>query len=382
MGEPESLIATGFGAERLDSSKTRSLFPSVPECAEFIRGSPLNECGLDTHWRVREDTGLRFLPFVLETVVRAVVFDGQLHFTRDAVLRTIQPGEVAVDILQAGICETDMQLCQGYMGFRGIPGHEFVGIPRTGRFAGRRVVGEINCACETCATCRGGGRNHCPTRTVVGIVNHDGAFAETLLIPERNLHPVPDSISTSEAVFTEPLAAACRIPQQISMNGQKVTVLGDGRLGNLSAQVLRHHGCQVQVVGKHPAKLDLLNRLGISTRLLSELEPDRESDIVVDCTGSPTGLSTALQLVRPCGTIVLKTTVASSQTLHMAPFVIDEITLLGSRCGPFDEALRLLQAGAIQVAPLLSASYPLEEAEQAFAHAARRDALKVVFTIQ
>ena len=149
--------------------------------------------------------------------MRAVVFDGHLHFTRDAQLRKIQPGEVAVDILQAGICETDMQLCQGYLGFQGTLGHEFVGIPQAGRYAGRRVVGEINCACHVCTTCRLGLSNHCPARTVVGIVNHDGAFADTLLIPERNLLPVPDELSTSEAVFAEPLAAACRIPQQISL---------------------------------------------------------------------------------------------------------------------------------------------------------------------
>ena len=314
--------------------------------------------------------------------MRAVVFDGHLHFTRDAQLRKIQPGEVAVDILQAGICETDMQLCQGYLGFQGTLGHEFVGIPQAGRYAGRRVVGEINCACHVCATCRLGLSNHCPARTVVGIVNHDGAFADTLLIPERNLLPVPDELSTSEAVFAEPLAAACRIPQQIPLTGQRVTVLGDGRLGNLCAQVLKHHGCSVLVVGKHPAKLSILRQLGIATVLLSDMAPDRDSDIVVDCTGSPTGLTTALQLVRPCGTIVLKTTVAATQTVHMAPFVIDEITLLGSRCGPFDEALKLLRACAVTVAPLLSASYPLEDAEKAFAHAVRRDALKILLCIR
>ena len=351
---------------------------------------PNDESGADS---VRFLSGLIHFVFLQNTIhclfgpdqdaaVRAVVFDSHLHFTRDAQLRKIQPGEVAVDILQAGICETDMQLCQGYMGFRGTLGHEFVGIPQTGQYAGQRVVGEINCACHVCTTCRLGLSNHCPTRTVVGIVNHDGAFADTLLIPERNLLPVPEELSTSEAVFAEPLAAACRIPQQIPLTGQHVTVLGDGRLGNLCAQVLKHHGCRVQVVGKHPAKLNILRQLDIATVLLSDLVPDRHSDIVVDCTGSPTGLTTALQLVRPCGTIVLKTTVAATQTLHMAPFVIDEITLLGSRCGPFDEALKLLRAGAVTVAPLLSASYPLEDAKEAFAHAVRKDALKILLCIR
>jgi threonine dehydrogenase-like Zn-dependent dehydrogenase len=305
-----------------------------------------------------------------------------MHFTPDAPLRDPRGNEILVDVLQAGICETDLQLCHGYMGFHGILGHEFVGIARTGKFAGQRVVGEINCPCHNCDTCHCGLTSHCPHRTVVGILNHDGAFADTVLIPETNLHAVPDHISTETAVFVEPLAAACRIPQQIPMNGQHVTVLGDGRLGNLCAQVLQHHGCHVQVVGKHQPKLNLLRDLGIPGMLLSELAPARSSDLVVDCTGSPTGLTTALQLVRPCGTIILKTTVAATQTLHMAPFVIDEITLLGSRCGPFADALQLLSTGAIAVAPLLSASYPLEDAEIAFTHAARKDTLKVLLNIR
>jgi len=314
--------------------------------------------------------------------VRAVVFDGGLRFTTSAQLREARPDEVAVDVLEAGICETDLQLCRGYMGFRGILGHEFVGIARSGRFVGQRVVGEINCACRVCSVCRSGLPTHCPERTVVGILNHDGAFAETVLIPEHNLHPVPDSLSTSTAVFVEPVAAACRIVEQVSVTGRRVAVLGDGRLGNLSAQVLRHHGADVHVVGKHPAKLDLLRHLGIRTVLLSELQCNRSCDIVVDCTGSPTGLETALQLIRPCGTIVLKTTVAATQTLHMAPFVIDEITLLGSRCGPFDAALQLLEQGVVDVASLISARFPLDQAVAAFEQASRKDVLKVLLEVR
>ena len=181
----------------------------------------------------------------------------------------------------------------------------------------------------------------------------------------------------------EPLAAACRIAEQITLiGGEVVTVLGDGRLGNLCAQVLRHQGCQVCVVGKHDFKLRILQRLDIPTIKLEDLQPRRDSDIVIDCTGSPTGLAHALQLVRPCGTIVLKTTVAADQTLHMAPFVIDEITLLGSRCGPFADAIELLSQGAISVAPLLTATYPLEAATHAFEHAVRKDALKVLFDVR
>ena len=315
--------------------------------------------------------------------MRAIVFDQTLQFRTDAALRSPGSDEVIIDVIKAGICETDLQLCQGYMGFSGTLGHEFVGIARAGRFAGQRVVGEINCACHACEMCRRQLSSHCPNRTVIGIVAHDGAFADSLIVPDRNLHAVPDNVSDSEAVFVEPIAAACRIAEQIPLTGgEVVTVLGDGRLGNLCAQVLRHHGCHVRVVGKHDFKLRILERLDISTIKLEDLQPRRDSDIVVDCTGSPTGLTTALQLVRPCGTIVLKTTVAAHQTLHMAPFVIDEITLLGSRCGPFAAAIELLSSRAISVEPLLTATYPLEAATTAFEHAVRKDALKVLFGVR
>ena len=315
--------------------------------------------------------------------MRAIVFDQTLQFRSDVVLRSPGSDEVIVDVIQAGICETDLQLCKGYMGFAGTLGHEFVGIARSGRFAGQRVVGEINCACHACEMCRRQLSNHCPNRTVIGIVAHDGAFADAVIVPNQNLHLVPDHVSDTEAVFVEPLAAACRIAEQILLDGSEVvTVLGDGRLGNLCAQVLRHHGCDVRVVCKHDFKQQVLQKLDIPTVMLADLQPTRDSDIVVDCTGSPTGLTTALQLVRPCGTIVLKTTVAADQTLHMAPFVIDEIKLLGSRCGPFAAALELLSSRAISVKPLLTATYPLEAAATAFEHAVRKDALKVLFGVR
>lgn len=315
--------------------------------------------------------------------MRAVVFEGTLQFRNDVELRPLMNDDVIVDVVKAGICETDLQLCKGYMGFSGTLGHEFIGIARSGRFAGQRVAGEINCACHACEMCRRQLSNHCPHRTVIGIVGHDGAFAESVIVPEKNLHAIPDEISDDEAVFVEPIAAACRIAEQITLaGGEIVTVLGDGRLGNLCAQVLRYQGCQVRVVGKHEFKLNLLENLHIPTIRLDELQPRRDSDIVVDCTGSPTGLTTALQLVRPCGTIILKTTVAADQTIHMAPFVIDEIKLIGSRCGPFAVAIELLRDRAISVEPLLTATYPLEEATVAFEHAVQKDALKVVFKVQ
>ena len=314
--------------------------------------------------------------------MRAVLFDERLRFSDAETLRVARPDEIIVDVVKAGICETDLQLCRGYMGFKGILGHEFVGIARSGKFAGQRVVGEINCSCHVCELCRKGLANHCPSRTVVGILAHDGAFADQVLIPELNLHAVPENLSDDEAVFVEPVAAACRIPQQIDLRGnERVTILGDGRLGNLCAQVLKYHGCQVTVVGKHDFKLNILRALGIEAILLENVRPDRSSDIVVDCTGSPSGLPLALQLVRPCGTIVQKTTVAAETTMHMAPIVIDEIRLLGSRCGPFDEALRLLAAGVVHVKPLLSAEYPIAEALKAFEHAVRKNALKVLLRV-
>jgi len=314
--------------------------------------------------------------------MRAILFDGQLRYCDQQHLRLPQDGEVIVDVLKAGICETDLQLCKGYMGFRGILGHEFAGIARSGRYAGRRVVGEINCSCDVCDTCRRGLSTHCPNRTVVGILAHDGAFADQVLIPEANLHLVPEQLSDAEAVFVEPVAAACRIPQQIELRSSDVvTVLGDGRLGNLCSQVLRHHGCQVTVVGKHDFKLDLLRSLGIPAVRLSDLKRDRTSDIVVDCTGSPTGLPLALQLVRPCGTIVQKTTVAAETTMQMAPIVIDEVRIVGSRCGPFDRAIELMAAGHVNVRSLISAEYALSDGVSAFEHAIRKDALKVLLDI-
>lgn len=293
-----------------------------------------------------------------------------------------KPGEVRVRVLCAGICETDLQLIRGYMGFRGVLGHEFVGIAESGPFAGRRVVGEINCACRHCDLCRRGLPTHCSNRTVLGIFNHDGAFADTITVPQENLHVVPDDIPTDIAVFTEPVAAAFQIPAQIQVQPtDRVVVLGDGRLGNLCAQVLAGLSNHVLVVGKHANKLALVHALGIATAMRDELEAGRDADIVVDCTGSETGLPTALRLVRPRGTIVLKTTVAGEQTLAWAPFVIDEVTLVGSRCGPFDQALKALADGRVNVAPLISDRFDLSDGANALEHARTKPVLKVLLDV-
>lgn len=299
--------------------------------------------------------------------MRALILDGEgVALSTDYPEPQLRPGEVRVRVLRAGICETDLQLVRGYMGFRGVLGHEFVGVAEEGPFAGRRVVGEINCSCGECATCCAGLPTHCANRTVLGILNHNGAFAEYVAVPQRNLHVVPDSIDTDAAVFTEPVAAALQIPAQVTIRrNDRVIVLGDGRLGNLCAQVLADVTRHVLVVGKHPEKLRLLRSLGLETCLLPDLPMERGADVVVDCTGSETGFPTALRLVRPRGTVVLKTTVAGTQTLALAPIVIDEVTVVGSRCGPFDRALAALQGGRVQVLPLVSARFGLSDGIEA-----------------
>lgn len=305
-----------------------------------------------------------------------------LEYREDLPDPTPLPGEVLVRVTRAGLCETDLQLVRGYMGYRGILGHEFVGIAQSGRYAGRRVVGEINCACDRCELCRQGLRTHCPYRTVLGILGHDGAFAEYVAVPSANLHLVDDSLPDDEAVFVEPLAAAFQIPAQLPISRQqRVVVLGDGRLGNLCAQVLARSCDQVLVVGKHEQKLQRLQKLGIATCLLADADELRSADLVVDCTGSATGLQTALRLVRPRGTIVLKTTVAGDQILNLAPAVIDEVTIVGSRCGPFPEALEALTKRDIDVASLIDGRYSLAEGPAAFERAGTRSVMKLLFEV-
>jgi threonine dehydrogenase-like Zn-dependent dehydrogenase len=300
----------------------------------------------------------------------------------DAAEPVLRDGEVPVRVLRAGICDTDLQLIRGYKAFRGVLGHEFVGIAQDGPFEGLRVVGEINCSCWQCATCLAGRATHCPTRSVIGILDHDGAFADFVAVPQRNLHVVPDSIATDAAVFTEPVAAAFQIPVQIHVRRKDhVVVLGDGRLGNLCAQVLAGVTNHVLAVGKHDSKLALLGSLGIKTALLSEVPEEPMADIVVDCTGSESGMSTALKLVRPRGTIVMKTTTAATHTLSLAPIVVDEITVVGSRCGPFDQALKALEAHDVVVLPLVSSRFDLARGVEALHEAGSRAALKVLLDV-
>jgi threonine dehydrogenase-like Zn-dependent dehydrogenase len=309
------------------------------------------------------------------------LIDHELRFVHDYPDPSPQPGEVIVDVLQAGICETDLQLRRGYMGFSGVLGHEFVGIARGGPHAGYRVVGEINCNCGRCESCRRGLGNHCPSRTVLGIDRHDGAFADRIAVPEANLHRIPDSISNAEAVFVEPLAAAFQIGRQVNLDGTRVAILGDGRMAILCAQVIAHESSDLTVIGKHETKLTRFRDLKIQTQTLDDPVEAKSFDVVVDCTGSESGLPLAIQLVRPRGTIVMKTTVAGPHQLSLAPIVIDEVTLVGSRCGPFSEAIDALQDKRVKVSHLVTHRFPIEQAEQAFMAATEPDAMKVLFEI-
>lgn len=315
--------------------------------------------------------------------MRAICIDRNgVRFQSEHPSPTPLSGEVLVDVIAAGICETDLQLAQGYMGFVGILGHEFVGVATSGPFAGARVVGEINCNCRQCPRCQSGLGNHCAHRSVVGIHEHDGAFADQVAIPQTSLHRVPDSVSDDQAILIEPLAAALQIQQQIELAKiQKAIVLGDGRLANLCAQAISEQVKNVQVVGKHKLKLARFRRLGIRATQLEDLVCEKEFDLVVDCTGSVTGLPLALQLVRPRGTVVMKTTVAADHEVSLAPIVIDEISLVGSRCGPFGRAIESLQAERFDLSNLVTHRFALEEAKQAFQAAVDPSAFKVVFDV-
>ena len=307
---------------------------------------------------------------------------GQLELVCDYPEPTIGEGWSRVRVLQAGICETDLQLLQGYMGFEGVLGHEFVGIAEDGPFAGKRVVGEINCACSKCNTCLAGRSNHCPHRTVLGILNHDGAFADSISLPNDNLHVVPDQISNDLATLVEPIAAALQIPEQVAIKSDlTAAVVGDGRLGNLSSQMLHSMDCKTTVIGKHNEKLSRIRRFGIATCLLSQIQSLGQFDIVIDCAGTRSGLETAFHLVRPRGTIIMKTTVSSIYEMDLSPVVIHEITIVGSRCGPFDKAIYALASNKFDLADFVTARFPLEDYQVAFECATKKDTLKVIFDV-
>jgi threonine dehydrogenase-like Zn-dependent dehydrogenase len=293
-------------------------------------------------------------------------------------------GFALIRLLIGGICNTDLELRRGYYGFRGTPGHEFVGeVVSAGdsTLIGRRVVGEINLACGKCGWCSKGWGRHCPSRTVLGIVGHPGAFREFFTLPEANLHVVPEAISDEAAVFVEPLAAACEILDQAAIpEGSAIAVLGDGKLGLLVAQVLNARRMKVHLYGHHKDKLRIVEAVGVSTAVAGKNIPSTAYDWVVEATGSQNGLKEAIEMTRPRGTIFLKSTIHGSVRIDTAPVIVNEITLIGSRCGRFEPALNLLQSGKIRVHDMVSESMALARAPRAFARAGQRGVLKVLLT--
>jgi threonine dehydrogenase-like Zn-dependent dehydrogenase len=291
------------------------------------------------------------------------------------------PGFALIRLLCGGICNTDLELQRGYYGYSGIPGHEFVGevIAGSRKLMGKRVVGEINLECGRCPTCRRGLGRHCPSRSVLGILRHPGAFREFLTLPEKNLHMVPASVPTDVAVFAEPLAAACEILEQVSIpRGTVVAVLGDGKLGLLIGQVLRANGMRVHQYGRHPEKLQIAAVAGIDTRIAPQEMPEAAYSMVIEATGSSEGLKQAVRMVQARGTIVMKSTVHDAVLLDTAPLIVNEITMIGSRCGRFEPALRLLREGKVRVEGMISARFPLKEAARGFERAAEKGVLKVL----
>ncbi len=316
--------------------------------------------------------------------MRALHFDGRALELVDKPIPSPAPGEALIRILLAGICSTDREIVRGYMGFVGTPGHEMVGVvesaPDAPQWIGRRVVGEINAACRACETCHAGLPPHCPSRTVLGIAGRDGTHAEYTTLPIANLHAAPSDISDRETVFVEPLAAAFEpLAQGLELDrDEPVFVLGDGKLGLLQARVLALTGARVTLVGRHERKLEIARRWGLKTAHLEDLAEAPRARVVAECTGTPEGLKSALSALQPRGTLVLKSTYAGEPAVNLAPIVIDEITVMGSRCGPFPEALSALAARQVAVGDLVDAELPLDEGVAAYERARAPGTLKVL----
>lgn len=317
--------------------------------------------------------------------MRAVVFDNnEVSFRADYPDPVPGEGECLVRIVKAGICSTDLQIVRGYMGFRGVLGHEMVGVVEQGppQWQGKRVAAEINCVCRKCDMCQSGLSNHCRNRTVFGIDGRDGFFADFAAVPVANLHEVPDSISDDDAVLTEPLAAAFQVLTHVRIEKKsRVAVVGPGKLGLLVCQVLQATGCDLLAVGRSEASLAICDKLGIRAQPATATARNADRDVVVECSGHPSGLELAQGLVRPRGTIILKSTYAGSDAPPLWPIVVNEITVIGSRCGPFDQAIQALARGAIRTEHLIATSIPLDRAVDGLRRASDSGAMKVLLDV-
>ena len=317
--------------------------------------------------------------------MKAIFFDTELKYLTNYPVPEPGPNEGLVKVLKAGICNTDLEITKGYLGFKGVLGHEFVGLVEKvngpdQQLVGQRVVGEINCYCGTCDYCQKEMKTHCPNRFTLGIMNKDGAFAEYLTLPVSNLWAVPPQLTDEAAVFVEPLAAAFEILEQIHLPPtHRVLVLGDGKLGLLCAFVLNRAGLEVTVSGNHAEKLRLASEQGMVTIHRTDLKPAKSYDVVIEATGSAAGFEVAAQCVRPRGLIVLKSTMAAGKEMNLTPLVIDEITLCGSRCGPFGPALRVLSEGILPLRQMITGIYRPEQWKEAFDKAGERGTLKILF---
>lgn len=320
--------------------------------------------------------------------MRAVVFDNGLKLDKNYAKPSPQKGEALIKVNTIGICNTDYEITKGYMGYKGVLGHEFTGVVEEinaddKSLLNKRVVGEINCGCGECEWCNQGLERHCTNRSTLGIWQREGCFAEYVCLPVKNLLEIPENVSDEEAVFTEPLAAALEILEQIHIPPyKKIAVLGDGKLGLMIALALNAAGLDLILIGKHENKLEIAKKQGVKTKLLSDVEIKKEYDFVVEATGSISGFETSLALTKPRGTLILKSTIAASKEFNFAPVVVDEITIVGSRCGQFAPALRLLESGRIDVKPLISDIFELDESIAAFERNKEKSSIKVIVKVK
>ena len=314
--------------------------------------------------------------------MKATYFDGK-KITFDKNFPKPNTEETIVKVNLAGICGTDLEILDGYMAYNGILGHEFVGIVEKSEnhnLIGKRVVGEINAGCGVCDSCKNGMERHCPNRTVLGILKRNGAFAEFLSLPAKNLHKIPDSISDEQAVFVEPLAAAFEIKEQVKIDPQwNIAVVGDGRLAQLISQVLKLSCTNVTCFGRHKNKLQVLEKFEIKTKIGIESSDEFHFDLVVESTGRNSGFSDTMKLIKPRGTVILKSTIASKENLDLTSTVVNEITLIGSRCGLFKPAIDALASGMIIVDDMVDSTYSLEQFSDAISYAKQPTSLKVFF---